>query len=94
MYFRYILHTYSTGITKKELTNVEIQEQTASLKKKCGHHEKSCEFKQLLFLRVYLSGKKQQKQNKQEAYIFIEVHQQETEKMPTILKRNNMLIYF
>ena len=25
-------------------------------KKKCGHHEKSCEFKQLLFLRVYLSG--------------------------------------
>ena len=24
-------------------------------KKKCGHHEKSCELKQLLFLRVYLS---------------------------------------
>ena len=27
-----------------------------NLKKKCGHHEKSCELKQLLFLRVYLSG--------------------------------------
>ena len=25
-----------------------------NLKKKCGHHEKSCELKQLLFLRVYL----------------------------------------
>ena len=31
MYFCYIKKTYSTGITKKELTNVEIQEQTASL---------------------------------------------------------------
>ena len=30
MYFWYIWQTYSTGITKKELTNVEIQEQTAS----------------------------------------------------------------
>ena len=27
-----------------------------NLKKKCGHREKSCELKQLLFLRVYLSG--------------------------------------
>ena len=27
----YIWQTYSTGITKKELTKVEIQEQTASL---------------------------------------------------------------
>ena len=25
------------------------------LKKKCGHREKSCELKQLLFIRVYLS---------------------------------------
>ena len=31
MYFRFIWQIYSTGITKKELTNVEIQEQTASL---------------------------------------------------------------
>ena len=33
MYFWNIWQTYSTGITKKELTNVEIQEQTASLRK-------------------------------------------------------------
>ena len=32
MYFCYILQTYSTGIPKIELSNVEIQEQTASLK--------------------------------------------------------------
>ena len=31
MYISYILQTYSTGITKKELTDVEILEQTASL---------------------------------------------------------------
>ena len=31
MYFKYMWH-YSTGITEKEFTNVEIQEQTASLK--------------------------------------------------------------
>ena len=31
MYFWYILKPYSTGITKKELTNVEMKEQTASL---------------------------------------------------------------
>ena len=31
MCFWYIWQTYSTGITKKELKNVEIQEQTASL---------------------------------------------------------------
>ena len=30
----YIGQTYSTGITKKEFTNVEIQEQTASFAKK------------------------------------------------------------
>ena len=34
MYFWSIWQTYSTGITKKEFTNVEIQEQTASLRKK------------------------------------------------------------
>ena len=31
MYFWYIWQTHYTGISKKELTNVEIQEQTASL---------------------------------------------------------------
>jgi hypothetical protein len=31
MYFWYIWQTYSKGITKKELTDAEIQEQTASL---------------------------------------------------------------
>ena len=31
MYFWYIWQIYSTDITKKELTNVKIQEQTASL---------------------------------------------------------------
>ena len=30
MYFWYIWQTFPTGITIKELTNVEIQEQTAS----------------------------------------------------------------
>ena len=33
MYIWYIWLTYSTDITKKEITNVEIQEQTASLTK-------------------------------------------------------------
>ena len=32
MYFWYIWQTYSAGISKKELTNVEIQEQTASFR--------------------------------------------------------------
>ena len=31
MYFRYIWQPYSTGITEKELKNVEIRDQTASL---------------------------------------------------------------
>ena len=31
MIFRYIWQTYFTGITKKELSNVEIQGQTVSL---------------------------------------------------------------
>ena len=30
MYFYIFLQTYFTGITKKELTNVEIREKTAS----------------------------------------------------------------
>ena len=30
-------------------------DETYSLKKKCGHHEKSCQLSQLLFLRGYLS---------------------------------------
>ena len=37
MYFWYIWQNYSTGITNKELTDVEIQEQTASLAKTFAH---------------------------------------------------------
>ena len=37
-----------------------------NLKKKCGHREKSCELKQLLSLRVYLSEKFKKKGKKKE----------------------------
>ena len=39
------------GIPKKYLPNIKIQEQTASLKKKCGHHD-------LFFMRLANVGRK------------------------------------
>ena len=37
MYFRFILQNYSRSIQKIKLTNVEIQEQTASFTDFCIH---------------------------------------------------------
>ena len=47
MYYWYIWQAYSTGITKKELTNVEILEQTGSLNQKKEESQQAPRLKSL-----------------------------------------------
>ena len=55
MYFWYIWQAYSSGITKKELTNVEILEQTGSLNQK---KEESQQTPRLKSLPIFFSSSK------------------------------------